>query len=232
MSDKKKEEIEKAIEIEKNIAAEFYENDDIVEYIEGKNLSDLKARYTAAEEDENIRSEGFELAQKSGVFKRIRPSGYNYGYGPQAINPRDEIKSATVSPLSHFFDSAQSEYDNDNVSFKEINIDDIKPNESNAAIVKETEVKISQTPPEVVEPPKRKRGRPRKIKPEEIKEEVIEKIPEPEKPINSMSKTYNTNTKVVFFDESTDDGIKRCTDEEVSSVFRHDSTNSEKKKKN
>lgn len=37
-----------------------------------------------------------------------------------------------------------------------------------------------------------------------------------------QNEKFNTNTRVIYFDENTDDGIKRNTDLEVSDVFSSD----------
>ena len=259
---RKKDEIEKEMEIEKAIAEEFSENDDIVDYIEGKSLDNLKKRYSVADEDEEIRNEGFELAQKNGLFRKKKPSGYGYYYSPQAINNPDEIKSTAQSPLSKLFDSAQSEFDNDNVSFGELNLDEPAPTdvvpenfENELSVISdEKSLPLShpvaeETTPEEKPAPK-KRGRPKKITEPVAEEATPEENPAPKKrgrpkkvvePVAetatdsnetiTIKKVYNTNTKVIFLDENTDDGIKRTDENEVSSAFASDDENKKPKRR-
>lgn len=182
MEEKTNRNIDNAQAVAKTIAEEFQKNDDIVEYIRPDNLELLKARYAAAEEDESIRSEGFGLAQRGGLLRKPRPeSVYGYYNSPQ-ISKKDEIQT-DASALNEIFESAQSEFDADSVSFGEI---DLGGSSAGAAAI----------PAE---------------KNETDDSKNIETF--------SLSKDFNTNTKVVFSEEIGDDGIKRNTDEEMESVF-------------
>ena len=99
--------------------------DDIVEYIQPISLEALKARYAAAEEDETIRSEGFELAKKSGLVRRARPEETSFDYYSVPAT-KDDIRTDVDSSLSGNFDSTKSEFDADTVSFEDI-VTDEKP---------------------------------------------------------------------------------------------------------
>lgn len=216
--------------IESAVAEELTRNDDLVEYIPG-NLERLKARYAAVEEDESIRNEGFELAKKSGLVRKQRPESTAFDYLAAPVNPRDEIRTDVNSPLSRVFDSTKSEFDADIASFSDISINKPLPE-----IKEEPKSEVKEEPaPEVKpeEPPKRKRGRPRKnpIVPVEPKvEEPVAEPPavEPPPTINNRY-GYDTHTRVIFVDESADDGIKRNSEEELSSAFVDD-TNTKKRR--
>ncbi len=206
--------------IESAIAAELTRNDDIVEYIQPSNLERLKARYAAVDEDETIRNEGFELAKKGGLIKKQRPESTAFDYLAAPVNPRDEIRTDVNSPLSKVFDSTKSEFDADIASFGDISI-----NKSLPEIKEEPKAEIKEEPaPEIKpeEPPKRKRGRPRKNPlPPEPKVEEPAPEPTPVEPPPTINNRYgfDTHTRVIFVDESNDDGIKRNSDEELSSAF-------------
>ncbi|MBO5421620.1 MAG: hypothetical protein J6A67_06730 [Clostridia bacterium] len=192
--------------IESAIATELTKNDDIIEYIQPSNLERLKARYAAIEEDESIRNEGFELAKK-----KQRPEGNAFDYLAAPVNPRDEIRTDVNSPLSRVFNETRSEFDADIASFADITVNAPKP------VVKEEE---KPEPP--TEPPKRKRGRPRKnpvVPVEEKKEE-----PAPTEPPPTINNRYgfDTHTRVIYIDESADDGIKRNSEEELFQAFTDD----------
>ncbi len=216
--------------IESAIAAELTKNDDIVEYIQPSNLERLKARYAAVDEDETIRNEGFELAKKGGLIKKQRPESTAFDYLAAPVNPRDEIRTDVNSPLSQVFDSTKSEFDADIASFGDISINKPLPE-----IKEEPKPEVKEEPaPEVKpeEPPKRKRGRPRKnpLPPEPKVEEPVAEPPavEPPPTINNRY-GYDTHTRVIFVDDSADDGIKRNSDEELSSAFV-DGTNTKKRR--
>lgn len=216
--------------IESAIAAELTRNDDIVEYIQPSNLERLKARYAAVDEDETIRNEGFELAKKGGLIKKQRPESTAFDYLAAPVNPRDEIRTDVNSPLSKVFDSTKSEFDADIASFGDISI-----NKSLPEIKEEPKAEIKEEPaPEIKpeEPPKRKRGRPRKNPlPPEPKVEEPAPEPTPVEPPPTINNRYgfDTHTRVIFVDESADDGIKRNSDEELSSAFVDD-TNTKKRR--
>ena len=216
--------------IESAIAAELTRNDDIVEYIQPSNLERLKARYAAVDEDETLRNEGFELAKKGGLIKKQRPESTAFDYLAAPVNPRDEIRTDVNSPLSKVFDSTKSEFDADIASFGDISI-----NKSLPEIKEEPKAEIKEEPaPEIKpeEPPKRKRGRPRKNPlPPEPKVEEPAPEPTPVEPPPTINNRYgfDTHTRVIFVDENADDGIKRNSDEELSSAFVDD-TNTKKRR--
>lgn len=149
------------------------ENDDITEYLTDSSFEDLKKRFAEAEEDESIRNEDFNplssnKASKKGTDDDIRS------------NPsfkKDIIDTETPIALANEFGTADSEFDNDAISFEDISID----LESLGSLVNDDDGN---------------------------------KIEQNEK--------FNTNTRVIYFDENTDDGIKRNTDLEVSDVFSSD----------
>ncbi|MBQ7548461.1 MAG: hypothetical protein IJT03_02015 [Clostridia bacterium] len=198
---------------EKNIApdtsADFSANEDLVDYIESASLTDLKAKYAAAEEDESIRNEGFGLIQ-TGFFRRDRPEEQStpIDYNPREVISRSEMERTFLPKLANQFSSAQSEYDKDVVSFSEI---DLNAGEEESKDEKEdTEKKTFRF------------GAFRKRKNDQTEDAAK---------ASSMSKTYNTNTRVVYLDENTDDGIKRNTDGEVESLFGGDDRKPSRRKR-
>lgn len=98
---------------------EVIDTDDIIEYIQPSSLEALKARYGEAEEDEQIRSEGFELARKSSLIRRPKPEETSFEYYSTPAS-RDDINTDVDSSLSDAFDSTRSEFDADTVSFEDI----------------------------------------------------------------------------------------------------------------
>ncbi len=216
--------------IESAIAEELTKNENLVEYIQPSNLERLKARYAAAEEDESIRNEGFELAKKSGLVKKQRPESTAFDYLAGPVNPRDEIRTNVNSPLSQVFDSTKSEFDADIASFSDISI-----NKPKTELKEEPKPEVRKEPtPEAnpEEPPKRKRGRPRKnpLPPEsEVEEPAPEPTPVETPPTINNRYGFDTHTRVIFVDESTDDGIKRNSEEELSSAFA-DEENTKKRR--
>lgn len=147
-------------------------NDDITEYITDSSFEALKKRFGVAEEDQSIRDEGFnpleqgKASKKSEDEARIMPSF-----------KKDVLDKATSVPMQSEFGTAESRFDNDAISFDEINID----LDSLGSLVNENDsVEVDR------------------------------------------STEFSTNTRVVYLDESADDGIKRNTDLEVSSVFKPD----------
>lgn len=95
------------------------ENDDITEYLTDSSFEKLKKRFAEAEEDESIRNEDFNplssgKASKKGTEDDIRS------------NPsfkKDIINSESPIALASEFGSADSDYDNDAISFEDISID-------------------------------------------------------------------------------------------------------------
>ncbi|MGN0549364.1 MAG: hypothetical protein ACI4IM_07190 [Acutalibacteraceae bacterium] len=146
------------------------EEDDITEYIQNKSFSDLVARFGTAEEDESIRNEDFNPLVSGRIPKKANSSDM-----PDApALKKDMIHDGAESqiPLRDEFGLADSVFDNDAISFDDIDIGDF---------------------------------------------EVIES--ELDKSENKPANGFNTNTRVVYLDKSVDDGIKRNSDEDVSSVF-------------
>ena len=95
------------------------ENDDITEYITDSSFEALKKRFAAAEEDKSIRDEDFNplvsgKASKKGADDELRSS---------PSFKKDILSSDTPISLAHEFGSADSEFDNDAISFGEIEID-------------------------------------------------------------------------------------------------------------
>lgn len=101
---------------------EVIDTDDIIEYIQPSSLEALKARYGEAEEDEQIRSEGFELARKSGLIRRTKPEETSFEYYSVPTSKND-IRTDVDSSLSDVFDSTKSEFDADTISFEDIATD-------------------------------------------------------------------------------------------------------------
>ena len=154
--------------------------DDIVEYIQPSSLEALKARYGAAEEDEQIRNEGFELAKKSGLVRRPHPEETSFDYYSVPTASEDITTNVDIS-LSEAFDSTKSAHDADTVSFEDIATD--------------------KKPQPAVNPP--------------VSQEAIR--------ATGNRYGYDTHTTVIYYDESTDDGIQRNTEDELTSAFTTDS---------
>lgn len=243
MAEDKKFNIDDIEIMENTIAAELTENDDIVEYIQPSSLDILKARYAAVEEDESIRNEGFDLIKKNGI-KKVRPENSYYGYYSAPLSSKDEIRTDVDSPLSRVFDSTKSEFDADTASFSDISIDMAQPIQSAPVPIDavtpvtepEEKPKKRGRPRKIVEPENptdtpadipitpRKPGRPKKVVTQEVvpapTEPVAEQIVQPQ-PAPTFNNRYgfDTHTRVIFLDESADDGIKVNTDNELSSAF-------------
>lgn len=219
-------------ELENFVAAELSKNDDLVDYIQENSLEALKRRFGAAEEDETIRNEGFELAKRGGLVRKPRPEN-TLEFSEGKINSKDDIKTDSESELSKVFDSARSEHDSDAVSFSDFD----------EAPISEAEKKADPPPtePEVTveeqEPPKKKRGRPRKNplpdnaavespkKRGRPKKKSSEKEqPKPTEELAPKEEKFDTHTRVVFINEELDDGIKRNTDSELESLFKEKNT--------
>lgn len=218
-------------ELEKSIAAELSKNDDIVDYIHENSLESLKARFGAADEDESIRNEGFELAKKGGLIRKPHPESV-MPYMNRELSPQEDIATDSESELSKVFDMAKSEHDSDNVMFSDLGTETAKPVEQKKEEKQEekTDKPVEQVEEAPKEPPKRKRGRPRKNplpeeKKEEKKEETpAEKVPE-EKSENEqyvLTPKYNTNTKIIYVNENLDDGIKRNSESELEDLFNNE----------
>lgn len=192
MAENKKLNLDEVDAIESAIAAELSKNDDIVEYIQPSSLELLKARYAAAEEDESIRNEGFELVKKGGLIKKSRPENTAFDYYSAPVLPKDEIRTDVNSPLSQVFDVTKSEFDADTASFGDI---DFEENEKKAS-----ELTVS-----------------------EKSSELSEEKPALNSTVNNRY-GFDTHTRVIYYDESADDGIKRNSEDELSSAFTDDTT--------
>jgi len=277
MAEKKTPKKDKNEEYISVVPAEASGDDDLIGYIRVNSLDALKARFGAAEEDEKIRSEGFELAKSGGLIRKPRPETDIQFYSHEA-NPKDDIPDDKASDLSKVFDSAKSEHDNDNIDFGDLGlkepekekvtepekpfeeVPEEKPKrkrrtkaeieadkEAEAAAKSEAEKESkakstskakkgeAETKPKTkstaktkteskeetkTEPPKRTRK-----KKEPGKEAVPEAISETE-PDNisddeeiQIVRKFKTNTRVIFVDETLDDGIKRNTESELEGLF-------------
>ena len=155
------------------------DTDDITDYIQPSSLEALKARYGAAEEDEQIRNEGFELAKKSSLVRRPRPEETSFDYY-SVPTASEDISTNVDSSLSETFDSTKSEFDADTVSFEDIATD-------------------KKTMP-ATNPP--------------VSTEAIR--------ATGNRYGYDTHTTVIYYDESTDDGIQRNTEDALTSAFTAD----------
>lgn len=212
---------------ELTVPAELAPNDSLEEYIQPSSLELLKARYAAIDEDEEIRNEGFELAKKSGLIKKQRPENPIYGYYSSPVNPKDEIRTDVDSPLSKVFDTTRSEFDANAVSFSDISFEQEKKYaEIKAEVEKPKKTRMVKTVAEPAveaaeEAEKPKRTRTMKKKEEAVPEVVEEALAEPEAPAPTNLNRYgfDTHTRVIYVDESADDGIKRNSEEELSSLF-------------
>ena len=248
MAENRKFNINEVEVIEDSIAAELTVNDDIVEYIQPSNLDLLKARYAAVEEDESIRNEGFDSLKKSSS-RKVRPEDSFYGYYSAPLSTKEEIPTDVNSPLSQVFDSTKSEFDADTVSFGDINIDlpqkpqPTQPLIESVAVIEKIEVEtepevkpkkrgrprkvVEPTPEDAVPAAPKKRGRPKKVvepevAPAPVVEEQPDPIPEPAPapaPVFNNRYGYDTHTRVIFIDESAEDGIKVNSDNELDSAF-------------
>lgn len=220
-------------ELENVIAAELSKNDDLVDYIQVNSLEALKARFSEAEEDENIRSEGFELAKKGGLIRKPHPNEESVmPYMSQNISPKDDIPAEKSSELSSVFEATKSEHDSDNVLFSELDIN--APSVQPEIKTEEKAEEKKSEEPTSEEPPKKKRGRPRK---NPLSEEAPAEPPKEEKEQNKKTEAeavkkdddseyvltpkYNTHTEIIYVDESLDDGIKRNSDEELEALFNN-----------
>lgn len=92
--------------------------------------------------------------------------------------------------------------------------------------VKKRTTKTAAEKEEVAEKPKRTRTTKKKeeVVPEPVPEVVEETPAEPETPAPTSFNRYgfDTHTRVIYVDESADDGIKRNSEEELSSLFTVD----------
>lgn len=146
------------------------ENDDITEYLTDSSFESLKKRFAAAEEDQSIRDEDFNPLIAGKATKKAVEDGLRSAPSFK----KDIIESNNQIPLAQEFGSADSEFDNDAISFGEIDID---------------------------------------------LDSFENLIGNGERKDIDRSEEYNTNTRVIFVDEDTNDGIKRNTDTEVTDVF-------------
>lgn len=170
------------------------DDDDITEYIHFNSLEALKARFGSAEEDENIRKQGFELAKPSGLIRKSRPES-GIAFSDTDIKKND-INTDSDTELSKVFDSAKSEHDNDNVTFSDLELNS-------------TDEEKYKKPEEKAEPDK----------PAEKKTKTVVIDEDSDEEVTQIVRKYNTHTKVIFSDESLDDGIKRNSDSELEGLF-------------
>lgn len=170
------------------------DDDDITEYIHVNSLDALKARFGSAEEDESIRNQGFELAKPSGLIRKNRPEN-NIEFSDTNIN-KDDIKTDADTELSKVFDSARSGHDNDNVAFSDLKLNTQPKGKDNIPDTEQTQDKSTERKTKTV------------IVDEDSDEEVTQIV-----------RKFNTHTKVIFSDESLDDGIKRNSDSELEGLF-------------
>ncbi len=178
-----------------SLAEEFAKNDDIVDYIQDTSLEKLRAKYGAAEEDSRIRNNDFNPNEFS-----------SFHTSPVSSKPvRHDVLDTpvTTSDIKLKFETATSRYDNDKVLFSDIKLEEKKEEPTKKKRGRPPKVKVDEVTP--AELPK-KRGRPPKAQPVE-------------QPANSITEKFNTNTRVIFVDNSIADGIKRTDDFEVSSAF-------------
>lgn len=230
-------------------AAELSKNDDLVEFIQVNSLEALKARFGAADEDESIRNEGFELAKKGGLVRKPRPEN-EFGYYSSGKGEKDDVPTDSDSELSKVFDSAKSEFDGSNVSFGDLQLDSMKSEEEENREEPVEEPKKDIEEPEKKQETKKKRTAQKKSgetdeageekkqapkrrrtakknadeeKQEEIKAEELSQDDSDEE-ITQVVKKYNTHTKVIFVDESLSDGIKKNSDSELEGLFSENGT--------
>lgn len=208
-------------ELKNALAAELSKNDDIVDYIQVNSLEALKARFGAAEEDENIRNEGFELAKKGGLVRKPRPDEIEMPYLDMNMpRVKNDIQTGNDSELSKVFENTKSAHDSDNVMFSDLDINSPKK----ATEVKTEEKKETKPAEEApAEPPKRKRGRPRKnpLPPENPEEKKQEAEPRSIAVESIIPAKYDLHTEIIFVDESLDDGIKRNSENELEALFNN-----------
>ena len=103
------------------------EEDDITEYIQTKSFNDLVARFGTAEEDESIRNEDFNPLVSGRMAKKSNSSDM-----PNTPAKKDMILDGTDNPipLQNEFGLADSVFDNDAISFDDIDIGDFEVIES------------------------------------------------------------------------------------------------------
>lgn len=164
-------------EINKNIGEELVAsdidvNDDITEYLTDSSFEALKKRFGIAEEDPSIREEDFNPLTTGRAVKK--PD--NEIVTAPSVKKDDPAIDPSAS-LQNEFGTAESRFDNDAISFDEINID----LESLGSLVNDEESAKTD-----------------------------------------HNEEFNTNTRVIYEDKNADDGIKRNSDIEVSSVFSPD----------
>lgn len=95
------------------------ENDDITEYITNSSFEELKKRFGSAEEDKSIRDEDFNPLNTS-VKGSKRSSDEDYRSSPSF---KKDAELTAPSKLQNEFGTAESRFDNDSISFDEIDID-------------------------------------------------------------------------------------------------------------
>ncbi len=232
MAENKKLNPEEIEAIEISIAAELTKNDDIVDFIQPNSLEQLKARYAAVEEDENIRNEGFEPIKKAGLIKKQRPESTAFDYFAAPVSPKDEIRTDVNSPLSQVFDSTKSEFDADTASFSDISasIAEVQPSYPEISSNEKESVpaiKASDIPTEYIGTVPPVAGIDNGT---QTKEATATELPDLSKehisgmaPLITNRYGYNTHTRVIYIDNTAEDGIQRNSEEALSSAFSDNS---------
>lgn len=232
MAENKKLNPEEIEAIESSIAAELTKNDDIVDFIQPNSLEQLKARYAAVEEDENIRNEGFEPIKKAGLIKKQRPESTAFDYFAAPVSPKDEIRTDVNSPLSQVFDSTKSEFDADTASFSDISasIAEVQPsypeissNEKDSVpAINDSDIHIesvSPVLPAVSDDNNTQNEESASTDASSLSEEYLNGEPQ----LITNRYGYNTHTRVIYIDNTAEDGIQRNSEEALSSAFSDNS---------
>ncbi|MDD6276506.1 MAG: hypothetical protein PUB20_06770 [Clostridia bacterium] len=229
----KKEQLDSDELLNQMMAEEIMKNDDIDKYTEGESLSALKSKYEALDSDEDILAEDLRPRQKKGLFHKQRPIEYSgYFYEPAAANNPNELKTPEVSQdFSSQFDTAQSEFDRDSVSFRDISLDSVKEtgdeetddsHESNESEIEEAPVtpNTDNTESETESDSDFTRSYISDYRFDSFEfDNSSEERPQSDGFSSSVNRGYNTNTKVVFSDENSEKAPDGNPDGEISSLF-------------
>lgn len=120
MSDEKKS-IPDEEEIIQALSTEYAKNDDIIDYITDNSFDALKKRFGTAEEDASIRDEDFNPLSESKGINRKNNSDDSH----TKSSFRSNTEFAESIPTLSSFGSAESDFDNDAISFNDIDIDSL-----------------------------------------------------------------------------------------------------------
>lgn len=106
-------------EQDETVAEAFLHDDDITEYIYDESFEKLRHRFAEADEDEDIRNEDFNplitgRGSKKTDFDELRSS---------PSFKKDPISEESLTPVQNVFGSAESDFDNDVISFEEIDLE-------------------------------------------------------------------------------------------------------------